>query len=136
MTLVYKGKTRKKPQKTEKCLECSIFDNIACPSSTLMYKSVTPTNCLKGEHERRGVGVRKGGDGCLCQWMACSRASLFSFMGCVSVQRQLFLHGAMVRLTYSDEAYSCLLWTMLNKMEVDFNVLIACSNACNLLATL
>lgn len=48
----------------------------------------------------------------------------------------LFLHGAMVRLTYSDEAHSCLLWTMLNKMEVDFNVLIACSNACNLLAML
>lgn len=47
-----------------------------------------------------------------------------------------FLHGAMVRLTYSDEAHSCLLWTMLNKMEVDFNVLTACSNVCNLLAML
>lgn len=61
------GENEKK--KTEKRPECSIFDNIACPSSTLMYISVTPTNCLKGEHERRGVGERKG-DGRLCQWTA------------------------------------------------------------------
>lgn len=82
MTLVDKGKTRKQNKKIEKRSECGIFDNIACPSSILMYESVTPANCLKGEHERRGVEERKGGDGWLCQWMACSGASLFSFMRC------------------------------------------------------
>lgn len=72
--------------------------------------------------------------GCVNGWLVQEQVSSASCG--VSVRRQLFLHGAMVRLTYSDEAHSCLLWTMLNKMEVDFNVLTACSNVCNLLAML